>query len=45
MLGMVTLWILKLGVALEALQYLDNHEPQRFNFCIECKPTDRTCKL
>ena len=22
-------------VALEYLQYLDNHEPQRFDFCIE----------
>ena len=30
---------------LEFLQYLDNHEPQRFDFCIECTPTDRTCQL
>ena len=33
------------GVALESLQNLDNHEPQRFDFCIECKPTDCTCQL
>ena len=32
-------------VALEFLQYLEKHEPQRFDFCIECTPTDRTCKL
>ena len=32
-------------VALEFLQYLDNHEPQRFDFCIECRSTDRTCQL
>ena len=32
-------------VALESLQYLDNHEPQRFDFCIECKSPDRTCQL
>ena len=32
-------------VALENLQYLDNHEPQVFDFCIECTPTDRTCQL
>ena len=32
-------------VALEYLQYLDSHEPQRFDFCIECTPTDRTCQL
>ena len=31
-------------VALEYLQYLDNHEPQRFDFCIECTPTDRPCQ-
>ena len=35
----------RIGVALESLQYLDNHEPQRFDFCIECKPTDRTWQL
>ena len=29
----------RIGVALESLQYLNNHEPQRFDFCIECKPT------
>ena len=32
-------------VALEFVQYLDNHAPQRFDFCIECTPTDRTCQL
>ena len=32
----------RIWVALEKLQYLDNHEPQRFDFCIECTPTDRT---
>ena len=36
---------LRIGVALEYLQYLDNHEPQRCDFCIECKTTDRTCQL
>ena len=35
----------RIWVALESLQYLDNHEPQRFEFCIECTPTDRTCQL
>ena len=35
----------RIWVALECLQYLDNHEPQRFDFCIECTPTDRTCQL
>ena len=30
---------------LRILQYLDNHEPQRIDFCIECTPTDRTCQL
>ena len=35
----------KIGVALESWQYLDNHEPQRFDFCIDCKSTDRTCQL
>ena len=30
----------RIRVALESLQYLDNHEPQRFDFCIECTPTD-----
>ena len=39
MLGMV------IGVAFESLQRLFNHEPQRFDFCIECKPTERTCQL
>ena len=42
MLGMVTF---RIGVALESLQYLDNHEPQRFDFCIDCKSTDRTFQL
>ena len=32
-------------VALEYLQYLDNHVPQRFDFCIERTPTDRTSQL
>ena len=35
----------RIWVALESLKYLDNHEPQRFDFCIEHKPTDRTCQL
>ena len=35
----------RIWVALENLQYLDNHEPQRFDFCIESTPTDRTCQL
>ena len=35
----------RIGVAVESLQYLDNHEPQRFHFCIECKPTNRTRQL
>ena len=30
----------KIGVASDSLQNLDNHEPQRFDFCIECKPTE-----
>ena len=32
-------------MALEFLQYLDNNEPQRFDFCIEYTPTDRTCQV
>ena len=35
----------RIWVALESLQYLDNHEPQCFDFCIECTPTDRSCQL
>ena len=35
----------RIWVVLESLQYLDNHEPQRFDFCIECTPTYRTCQL
>ena len=35
----------RIWVVLENLQYLDNNEPQRFDFCIECTPTDRTCQL
>ena len=35
----------RIGVALESLQYLDNNEPQRFDFCIDCKSTDRTFQL
>ena len=34
----------RIGVVLEASQYLDNHAPQRYDFCIECKPTDLTCR-
>ena len=34
-----------IGMALEYLQYLDNDEPHRFDFCIECKLTDRTFQL
>ena len=36
---------LRIGVALESWQYLDNHNPQRFDFCIGCKSTDKTCQL
>ena len=36
---------LRIWVALESLQYLFNHEPQCFEFCIECKSTERTCHL
>ena len=35
----------RIRVSLEFLQYLDSHEPQRFDFCIECMPTGRTCQL
>ena len=35
----------RIWVALEYLQYLENREPERFDFCIECKPTDRTWQL
>ena len=35
--------LIRIGVDLECLRYLDNHETQCFDFCIECKPTDRTC--
>ena len=35
----------RIWVALEYLQYLDNLELQRFDFCIECTPTDRICQL
>ena len=35
----------RIGMALESLQYLNNHEPQRFDFCIEYQSTDRTCPL
>ena len=35
----------RIGMALESLQYLDYYEPQRFDFCIECKPTLRTWQL
>ena len=33
----------RIRVTLESLQYLDNLQPQRFDFFIECKSTDRTC--
>ena len=35
----------RIWVALEFLQYFDNHEPQRFDFCIDCTPTDINCQL
>ena len=35
----------RIGMALKSLQYLDYNEPQRFDFCIECKPTDRNRQL
>ena len=35
----------RVWVALECLQYRDNHEPQRFDFCIDYKSSDRTCQL
>ena len=35
----------RIWVALEFLQYLNNHEPQHFEICIECTPTDRPCQL
>ena len=35
----------RIGMAIESLQYLKNHEPWRFDFGIECKPTDRPCQL
>ena len=34
----------RIRVALESLQYLDIHESQLSDFCIEWKPTDRTCQ-
>ena len=44
MLGMVTVTF-RIWVALEFLQYVDKHDPQHFDFCIECTPTDGTCQL
>ena len=35
----------RIWTVLESLQHLDNHEPQRFDFYIECQPTDLTCQL
>ena len=35
----------RIWVALESLQYFDNHEPQRFDFHIECTLNDRPCQL
>ena len=35
----------RIGSALASLQYLDNHELHCFDFCIECKPNDRTCHI
>ena len=28
----------RIGVVLESSQYIDNHAPQRYDFCIKCKP-------
>ena len=33
----------RIWVALESLQYIDNYQPQCFDFYIERKPTYRTC--
>ena len=35
----------KIGVTVESLQYLDNHESQGFDICIECKSTNRPWQL
>ena len=35
----------RIGMTLESLLYFYNHGPQRFDFGIECKPTDRTWQL
>ena len=35
----------RIEVALGSWQYLDSHEPQRFDFCIDRKSADRTCQL
>ena len=35
----------RIWVALESLQYLDNHETKHSDFCIEYTPTDRACQL
>ena len=35
----------RIGVAYASLQYFDNHETRRSNFCIECKPNVGTCQL
>ena len=35
----------KIGVALESLQYLDNHKQRLLNLRIDCQPTDRTWQL
>ena len=34
----------RIEVVLESSQYLDNHAPQPSDFCIECKPTDSSCR-
>ena len=34
----------RIGVVLESSQYIDTHAPQRYDICIECKPTDSTCR-
>ena len=39
------IWVALESLPLESLQYLGNHEPQRFNFCIKCTTTDRPCQL
>ena len=35
----------RIWVAIEFWQYHHNLEPKRFDFCIDCTPTDITCQL